>query len=546
MTLHTDTPTVTSGPPEPTPTSPSRSRHRIAGAALGLLSGAVALGVAQLTAGLVGGTSSPLIAVGGTVIDAVPRPVKEFAVRTFGTGDKAALLVGIGSVLAIVAALLGMASIRRPRVGVIGLLVLGGAGALAAVTRPGASVAALLPSIAGTLAGLVAFERLRLATGLTTPPPPSKNRMGGAVPPRPQAPPGTLDRRRFLWSGIGVAGVAAVSGFAGQYLVRRSQASASREAARIPTPASPAGPLPASVNVEVPGVASFVTPNDSFYKIDTTLLTPSVNADDWQLRLHGMVDRPIALNYRELLRRPLIERDITLACVSNEVGGNLISNARWIGAPLKPLLEEAGIRTGANQLVGRSVDGFTAGAPLALTMDGRDAMLAVAMNGEPLPLAHGFPVRMIVPGLYGYVSATKWVVDLEVTTFDAFDAYWIKRGWARQGPIKTESRIDTPRYGAKLTAGQEVPVAGVAWAQHRGISRVQVRVDNGSWVDAELGTEDTSDTWRQWVWRWTPTAGGHRIEVRATDGTGAVQTSVDAPPAPNGASGYHAVSVNAA
>jgi DMSO/TMAO reductase YedYZ molybdopterin-dependent catalytic subunit len=542
MTLHTDAPTATSGPPERAP-SRSSDRHLLVGAAVGLLSGAVALGIAQLTAGLVGGTSSPVIAVGGSVIDAVPRPVKDFAVRTFGTGDKAALLSGIGILLAVAAALLGMASIRRPRVAVIGLLVLGGIGALAAVTRPGASLAALLPSLAGTAAGIVAFGRLRIATGLVTSPPPPRTRMGGAVPARPPSPPGTLDRRRFLWSGVGLAGVAAVSGYAGQYLVRRSQASASREAARIPAPASPAGPLPTGVDVGVPGVSAFVTPNDTFYKIDTTLLTPSVNADDWHLRVHGMVDRPITLNYAELLRRPLIERDITLTCVSNEVGGSLISNARWIGAPLKPLLDEAGVRAGADQLVGRSVDGFTAGAPLALAMDGRDSMLAVAMNGEPLPLAHGFPVRMIVPGLYGYVSATKWLVDLEVTTFDAFDAYWIKRGWARQGPIKTESRIDTPRYGAKLTTGQEVAVAGVAWAQHRGISRVEVRVDDGPWNDAELAAEDTSDTWRQWVWRWTPTAGGHRIEVRATDGTGAVQTSVDAPPAPNGASGYHAVSV---
>ncbi len=512
---------------------------------MGLLSGAVALGVAQLTAGLVGGTSAPLIAVGGSVIDAVPRPVKDFAVRTFGTGDKAALLVGMGIVIGIIAALLGMVSIERPRVGVIGLLLLGTVGAFAAVTRPGAGPAALLPSFAGTAAGLVAFGRLRTATGLTEPAPEPKPRMGGALPPRPEMAPGTLDRRRFLWSGLGMASVAAVSGYAGQYLVRRAAANASRDAVRIPAPASPAGPLPAGVDVDVPGVSRFLTPNDSFYKIDTTLLTPTVNADDWRLRIHGMVDRPITLNYAELLRRPLIERDITLTCVSNEVGGDLISTARWIGAPLTPLLEEAGIRSGADQLVGRSVDGFTTGAPLATAMDGRDSMLAVAMNGAALPLPHGFPVRMIIPGLYGYVSATKWLVDLEVTTFDAFDAYWISRGWSRRGPIKTESRIDTPRYGAKLTAGTEVAVAGVAWAQHRGISRVEVRVDDGPWSDAELGAEDTSDTWRQWVWRWTPTAGGHRIQVRATDGTGAVQTSVDAPPAPNGASGYHAVSVNA-
>jgi DMSO/TMAO reductase YedYZ molybdopterin-dependent catalytic subunit len=544
MTSHVDAPAEISGSAQPD--SPLEGgRHRLAGAALGLLTGALALGVAQLTAGLVSGDSAPLIAVGGSVIDAVPGPVKDFAVRTFGTDDKAALLTGMVIVISIIAALLGMASIGRPRVGVIGLLLVGSLGATAAITRPGAGPTALLPSIAGTAAGLVAFGRLRLATGLTEPASEPKPRMAGALPPRPQSPPGTLDRRRFLWSGFGIAAMAAVSGYAGQYLVRRSAATASREAARIPTPASPAGPLPAGVDLGVPGVSSFLTPNDAFYKIDTTLLTPTIDANDWQLTIHGMVDRPITLNYAELLRRPLIERDITLTCVSNEVGGDLISTARWIGAPLTPLLEEAGIRSGADQLVGRSVDGFTAGAPLAIAMDGRDSMLAVAMNGVPLPLPHGFPVRMIIPGLYGYVSATKWLVDLEVTTFDAFDAYWISRGWSQRGPIKTESRIDTPRYGAKLSAGSVVPVAGVAWAQHRGISRVEVRVDEGPWVEAELGAEDTSDTWREWVWRWTPTPGPHWIQARATDGTGAVQTSTDAPPAPNGASGYPAVSVNA-
>ena len=256
-----------------------------------------------------------------------------------------------------------------------------------------------------------------------------------------------------------------------------------------------------------------------------------------------MVERPITLDYRRLLERPLIERDVTLTCVSNEVGGSYIGNARWIGAPLKALLDEAGVAPQATQIVSRSVDGFTVGTPTAIAMDGRDAMLAVAMNGRPLPIEHGFPVRMIVPGLYGYVSATKWVVDLELTTFEAYDAYWVERGWAQQAPIKTESRIDTPRSGASLTTGETV-VAGVAWAQHRGIQRVEVQVDGGPWMPAELGAEDTIDTWRQWLCRWTATRGQHTISVRATDATGETQSSAYAPPIPDGATGYHTITVD--
>jgi hypothetical protein len=276
--------------------------------------------------------------------------------------------------------------------------------------------------------------------------------------------------------------------------------------------------------------------------VDTALLVPAVKAEEWRLRVHGMVERELTLTYEALIARPLVERDITLACVSNPVGGEYIGNARWLGTPLADVLREAGVDPAADQLVSRSVDGFTIGTPTAVVLDGRDAMLAIGMNGEPLPLAHGFPVRMIVPGLYGYVSAMKWIVELELTTFDAFDAYWIQRGWAEQAPIKTQSRIDTPRSGAALRAGT-VPVAGVAWAQHTGIEAVELRVDDGPWRRAELSEQDTVDTWRQWVVRWDATPGDHRLEVRATDRSGAVQPSEIAPPFPDGATGYHAVSV---
>jgi DMSO/TMAO reductase YedYZ molybdopterin-dependent catalytic subunit len=289
-------------------------------------------------------------------------------------------------------------------------------------------------------------------------------------------------------------------------------------------------------------VGPFFTPNGTFYRVDTALLVPAVMAEDWTLRIHGMVDRQLTLDYEQLLARPLIERDITLACVSNPVGGRYIGNARWIGAPLADLLREAGVHPAADQLVSRSVDGFTAGTPTAVVMDGRDAMLAVAMNGEPLPLAHGFPVRMLVPGLYGYVSATKWVSDLQLSTFDAFDPYWIQRGWAELGPIKTQCRIDTPASLAQVPAG-EVPIAGVAWAQHVGIDGVQVRVDDDPWAPAELAGEDTVDTWRQWVYRWRATPGEHQVSVRATDRSGFTQGPERAEPFPNGAEGQHTITV---
>lgn len=313
---------------------------------------------------------------------------------------------------------------------------------------------------------------------------------------------------------------------------------------RIPGPASPAGPS-TGAELPVPGLGPFFTPNERFYRVDTALLVPALMAEDWRLRVHGMVEREITLDYERLLSRPLIERDITLTCVSNPVGGRYAGNARWIGASLRELLLEAGPHPSTDQIVSRSVDGFTLGTPTAVAMDGRDALLAVAMNGEPLPLEHGFPVRMVVPGLYGYVSATKWVIDIELTTFDAFDPYWVQRGWAEQAPIKTISRIDTPTPFLEVPAG-EVPVAGVAWAQHRGIDRVELKVDAEPWAEAELAGEDTIDTWRQWVYRWGATPGSHTLSVRATDGIGQTQTAARVHPFPNGATGQHTIVVRVA
>ncbi|MFI9495991.1 molybdopterin-dependent oxidoreductase [Streptomyces halstedii] len=360
-----------------------------------------------------------------------------------------------------------------------------------------------------------------------------------------------FDRRGFVLAATAAAAASAGAGLLGSRLTasRLAGASASRQGITLPAPASPAPPVPPGADLGIRGAGSFVTPAKDFYRVDTALVVPRVDADRWRLRIHGAgVARPVTLGFRDLLRRELVERDITLTCVSNEVGGPYAGNARWTGVRLAELLREAGVEPpsrggAADQIVARSVDGMTIGTPVETVMDGRDALLAVGMNGEPLPFEHGFPVRMVVPGLYGYVSACKWIQDIELTTFDAYDAYWVKRSWAREAPVKTASRIDTPRPFATPAAGT-VPVAGVAWAQHRGIARVEVRVDGGPWHTARLGAEAGRDTWRQWVWEWPATRGRHTLEVRATDRTGATQTGERVGTVPDGATGWHSVVID--
>jgi DMSO/TMAO reductase YedYZ molybdopterin-dependent catalytic subunit len=511
---------------------------------LGLVAGGVAIGAAQLVAGIVDPEASPIVTVGQAAIDATPQWLKDWAIRAFGSNDKTVLLAGIGVVLGVVSLGLGVSTVRRPWIGVAGLAVFGAIGVAAALSRPESDPADAIPAVAGVVAGTVALLGLRRSASLGSIRSASPALPGQGRRPRASSADGVprgFDRRRFLIAGGVGAVLAAVSGGAGNVLARRFRADASRADVRIPAPVDVAG-RPSGVDLRVPGLSPFLTPTDRFYRVDTALLVPAVMAEDWSLRIHGMVDREIRLDYRQLLARPLIERDLTLTCVSNPVGGGYIGNARWVGAPLRDLLEEAGVHRGADQIVSTSVDGFTAGTPTAAAMDGRDAMLAVAMNGEPLPIDHGFPVRMIVPGLYGYVSATKWVVDLELTTFDASTAYWVQRGWAPKAPIKTQSRIDTPTGRREVRAGR-VPVAGVAWAQHRGIERVELRVDGGPWMQAELAAVDTIDTWRQWVVMWDASPGEHRLVVRATDGAGETQPPELREPFPDGATGYHTVFV---
>ena len=366
-------------------------------------------------------------------------------------------------------------------------------------------------------------------------------RVPAAAPSDPVSQPG---RRAFLVTGSAAVVVAGASTLIGRRLAAPSTAVVrARETLRLPAPARPAAALPAGTDLGIPGLSPFVTPNSVFYRVDTALILPQIAPANWRLRIHGMVEREITISFADLLKLPLIENYTTLACVSNPVAGSYIGNARWLGASLASLLRAARIRSGAQQLLCTSVDGFTSGTPVQVVMDGRDALLAVAMNGSPLPAAHGFPVRMVVPGLYGYVSATKWVTDINVTTWAGAQGYWVPRGWSQQAPVKTESRIDVPSGSGPVRAGH-AKVAGVAWAQHKGIDAVEVRVDGGLWHQAQLAAVPGIDTWRQWVWDWDAAPGNHTIEARATDAAGYTQTAALAPPEPNGATGYPSVTVS--
>jgi len=361
-------------------------------------------------------------------------------------------------------------------------------------------------------------------------------------PDRPLARPVDLGRRRFVALAVGAGSLALAAGSVGRVLARGGLSAAARARTVLRRPGSPLPPAPTGLEAATPGISPLFTPVDRFYRIDTALVVPDVDVASWRLGVSGMVDRPFSLSYDELASLPQVEADITLCCVSNEVGGRLVGTARWQGVLLQDLLDRAGVRPGATQLVGRAVDGFTVGFPTSVLADGRQALVALGMGGEPLPLRHGFPARLVVPGLYGYVSATKWLQELELTTLDAFDAYWIPRGWAKQAPIKTSARIDVPRLGPRLTAGRQA-VAGVAWAPTRRIDRVEVQVDDGPWAQAELGPEVSPDAWRQWVWTWDAAPGSYRLRVRATDGSGQQQDPEQRPPAPDGATGLHQVRV---
>jgi DMSO/TMAO reductase YedYZ molybdopterin-dependent catalytic subunit len=510
--------------------TPADRTTYLAAALSGLLAAGAALAVGHLVASLMAPAASPLLAVAATFIDLTPEWLKSFAIRTFGNGDKVALLSGITLVFALVAIVIGLVGLRRPRLSVAAIGALGFVGAIAAYVRPGGSIVSVVPSLIGAAVAMAVFVVLERKAARAT--------ADGATPPAVH---GRLSRRGFLTAGA-ATGILILSsgGLATLVAARRSDAFTTRGGPVIPAPLEPLRAIPAGADLGIAGVAPFITPNEAFYRVDTALQVPAIAPDEWRLRIHGMVDREVTLTLDQLLDYPTIERDITLTCVSNEVGGEYAGNARWIGIPLATVLEAAGVQEGADQIVSRSIDGMSIGTPTAVALDGRDAMLAIGMNGEPLPAVHGYPVRMIVPGLFGYVSACKWLVELELTRFDAYDPYWVERGWFKEAPIKTMSRIDAPKPFAQVPAGR-IAIAGVAWAQHRGIEKVEVRVDGGPWTEARLADVDTIDTWRQWLLDWDATPGRHAVEVRATDATGAVQPEDRATPFPEGATGWHSV-----
>ncbi|WP_442789785.1 molybdopterin-dependent oxidoreductase [Nocardiopsis sp. EMB25] len=521
-------------------TRPEKQRGTAVGVTVGLLTAAFGLGAAELAAGALR-TASPVVVVGDALVDNSPPELMELAISLLGTADKPVLIAGIVVVLAGSGAVLGIVALARPVLGHAGLAVLATAGATAVLLRRADEPGAVVPVLVGAVAGALALALLLRRAGAG--PSPVEGEKGETTAPaaRGETPDPTREpgRRGFVLTATGVLGASAAAGAVGHWLPRSPGASTAASLT-LPEPARPLPRLPAGVDLGVPGLTPFTTPNTGFYRIDTALSVPRPDPSRWTLRVHGMVDRPFEIGMDELLSMPLEEADITLSCVSNQVGGDLAGNTRWLGAPLARLLRRAGVHSGADQILSTSDDGWTCGTPTEVVMDGRDALLAVGMGGEPLPAEHGFPARMVVPGLYGFVSATKWVTDIKLTRFADERAYWAQRGWAVRAPIKTMSRVDVPAPLARVAAG-DVVLAGVAWAQHRGVDAVEVRVDGGDWWEAELARVPGVDTWVQWVAETSVEPGQHDVEVRATDATGATQPSARAEPVPDGATGWHRI-----
>lgn len=525
------------------PAAPTENRHVLWwAAAAGVVSIGTGVVLGELAAGLVSPSLSPMTAVGGAVIDAVPPGVKEWVISLFGTADKVALLAGMALVIAALAALSGVVELRRRFAGVAIIAVFGAVGLAAVLGRAELSANAIPIPILVAVAGMVLLRWLIRRLGEWRPVPGGQDAGAAGQPSVPGQPPPA--RRRFLQVLGGTAGVAVLAGLLAA-TVRGAAAAVSEVRSKLALPAasSPAPPIPAAAGIRLDGLGPLVTPNKDFYRIDTALRVPLVEPEKWTLKVTGLVEREIELDFATLLAKPLTERHVTIACVSNEVGGDLIGNARWLGWPVRELLALAGLRPEADMVLSRSTDGWTAGTPLEALTDGRDALLAVGMNGEPLPLEHGFPVRLIVPGLYGYVSATKWVTELKVTRFADDAGYWTPRGWSERGPVKTSSRIDVPRAGRTVTAGS-VAFGGVAWAQHTGIAKVELRVNGGPWQQAGLAPGISTDTWYQWKLALDLTPGQYEVQVRATDLHGVPQVEGRAPVAPDGATGYHTVRVS--
>jgi DMSO/TMAO reductase YedYZ molybdopterin-dependent catalytic subunit len=496
-------------------------RNRVLTPLTGLVAGGLGLAAGHLAAAVTTPSTSPILAVGSAVIDRTPTALKEWAIAHFGTHDKQVLLGSVLLVVLLAATGIGPLARRRRSAGVVALLVLSAVAGACVLTRPTARVADVVPTL---VTAAVSCGALLLLCGSGRP---------GATPPSAGG------RRAVLLLGA-MAAAALAAGETGRRIIAYR---GRPEAVTLPAPASPAPALPAGIDRLVPGITPFRTPAADFYRVDTRLDVPVVSTADWMLTVDGDVAHPFTLDFNALLALPMIERDITLTCVSNSVGGPYVGGARWLGVRLTDLLHRAGVGAGADQILSTDVDGMTISTPLALATDGRDAMVAVGMNGAPLPREHGFPARLVIPGLYGFISATKWVTRLTLTTYAAHTAYWTQRGWATDAPIKISSRIDTPRALQQLRAG-EIVVGGVAWAQENGgVARVELQVDGGPWQQAHLGPAGGNDYWRQWYARWSATPGPHTLSCRVTDGAGQVQSPARATPFPSGASGIQSIVV---
>ena len=532
--------TVELNQPEIDPEAPRSQNSRAsswAGPLCGLLSAAVAVCAGLFVAAILD-VDSPLDVVGSEFIDRTPKWLKIRAIDWFATNDKFALRVGMVATIALLALGIGLLARQSPKVGPITFGLFGVFGAIVAVGRPAQGIKSAVPALVGAVLGAVLVWYL---IGLVRRTDPARTMQGAS------GEPSDWDRRWFvIASGTAAAGAVMATVGANWLENRRLQElrnTTSSGSPIVPTEGSRGGEIVSaapeiSAEATLSPVTPFLTPNDAFYRIDTALSVPRIKIDTWAVEIGGRVERPLRLTYQDLLARPQVERVVTLACVSNEVGGDLIGNAVWQGILLADLLAEVGVQAEATQVFGTSVDGWTCGFPIEVALDGRDAMIAIGMNGEQLPLNHGFPARMIVPGLYGYVSATKWLSRITLTTWDEAVGYWVPRGWARDAPIKIQSRIDVPRRGQNIPAGR-IAIAGIAWAQHRGVAKVEVRISNGEWYETPLSTDVTIDAWRQWIFEWDATPGKYVIQVRATDRNGDTQTEEVSRPDPDGATGWH-------
>ncbi|MBB6628104.1 molybdopterin-dependent oxidoreductase [Nocardioides sp. KIGAM211] len=512
-------------------------RNRFAYAGFGILATLVGVATGHFVASLLNPSSSPVLAVGSQVIDLTPTPMKEWAIRQFGTHDKTILVGSVFLGVLVFAAIGGLLARKRFVLGAALLVLLVAIAGYTALSRPAAGVQDAIPALATAVVGVGALwllDRTWRRAPLTGSAP-SEDTHGEAR---------GASRRGVLVAAGALAAAAAVLGGAGRWITSYRTRP---ENIDLPAAKDPAPKLPAGLDEKVPGISPFRTPTKDFYRVDTRLTLPVVTSQGWSLTIDGDVDNEVSFSYDDLLAMDLMERDITLTCVSNDVGGKYLGAARWLGVPLKDLLDKAGIdSTKADQLLSTDVDGMTIGTPLDVALDGRDSMIAVGMNGAPLPREHGFPARMIVPGLYGFVSATKWITRMTLTTYAEQDSYWTKKDWATDAPIKISSRIDTPKPLSTIDPGRTV-IGGLAWAQHQGgISKVEVRVDGGAWQEARMGPTGGQDYWRQWYLPWTAEKGQHSLAVRAISGDDEKQTAARATPFPDGSSGIQEIVVTVA